>query len=92
MANSREFPFGWEQDDPVVVCINDQHMTYVQRAFKLRAHYILPLSAIIGRRYNRAIVFRKAVMSDTEEEQFRRWLQECIYTHVDPKGEGVILV
>lgn len=74
-------PFGWENGDPCIVCINQRHREYVQQAFKLRAHYILPLSNIGGRRYNKVIVFRGfMIRGSSEEMRFNRWVDESLRT------------
>ncbi len=82
-----EFPFGWEQGDPLVVCHNPQHMDYVVRAFKFRAHYILPLAMVAGRRYNKIIVFQPVMFGDYERQSFERWLNELRATKLGIGGE-----
>ena len=96
-VRKREMPFGWEQGDPCVVCTSYYHMEYVQLAFKLRAHYILPLSAITGRRYNKIIIFKPFMIQGSSEEiRFMSWVRQYLYTSLPPPNtpgyEGLIWV
>lgn len=83
---TRDMPFGWEQGDPCVVCLSRQHMEYVQRAFKLRAHYILPLDSTMGRRYNKIIVFSFHEHSRLKHEH-EVWVRGQLMTNLAPDGE-----
>lgn len=77
-------PFGWEDGDPLVVCINYQHMEYVQKAFQLRAYYCLRGDSLGGRRFGKIILFHRPGLSDQEEESLRRWKDELLMTKLWP--------
>lgn len=84
---TESFPLGYENNNPVIVCLDRDHRRQVWLAFNLRAHYILPLERLNGRRYNKAIVFQKPFMSEEEGHRFKRWLHENVWTHLSPEGE-----
>ncbi len=81
-------PHGWNQGDPIIVCIDTRdHMRYVQQAFNMKAYYCGPFTQLWGKKSDKIIVFTQAFMSYTERERFERWVKECVYTCLSPKGE-----
>lgn len=86
-AKSREYPFGWDDGDPIIVCHNELHREYVQKAFGMKARYVLPSQALTGLRTRKIIVFRPIGLSFTAEDNFRRWMNESLRCRLTPDGE-----
>lgn len=86
MARDYHRPFGFEQGDPVIVCMNEAHMREVQNAFRMKAYYCLRGSAVTGHRFSHAIVFHQGHISAPEADHYNRWLTE-LSCHLDVGGK-----
>jgi hypothetical protein len=86
LPRTKHKPFGFDQGDPLVVCLTPLHMEYVQKAFMLKAFYIPHWNtAITGHRHDKIIVFRPFFGGNrTEEEKFYRWFKCDVRTHLSP--------
>lgn len=76
----------FQQGDPIVVCRHEEHRRQMIDALQIRAFYVLPLSVIAGRQFSRAIITPQYFLNKRDEEEFYRWIDECVRTAVEPGG------
>lgn len=81
-------PFGFDQGDPLIVCINDVHMKQVQDAFQIKAYYCIHGASICGRRHDKAIIFNLPPdASKAHIANVLRWIKESVHTSLTPGGK-----
>lgn len=81
-------PFGFEQGDPLIVCINAEHMKSVIKALGIRAYYVETWGdSVLGYRFGKAIIFRPRIESVTQLNSFDRWIKHSVQTSLGPGGE-----
>lgn len=76
MTNTCEFPFGEEDASTLIICHGETHRKLVIRALSIKGHYVLWGQALMGRRYNKIIVFSSIELT---QDQIM-WTQVCLPT------------
>ncbi len=89
---SRDYPFGREGVDTLIVCHHEGHMHQVIKAFGMKAKYVTWGAALMGSRFNTIIVFRpSSTDSKVENEAKERWFQESVRCRLAKDGELYIV-
>jgi hypothetical protein len=60
-------------------------------AFPTEAHYYVGMPAIGSRRFDKIVVFRRPNLSSTEDENFRRYVNESLRTCLNVNGKMVFV-
>ena len=84
-----QYPFGFDQGDPLVVCRNIAHMREVQKAFHMKAYYVSGWnSSLLGHQFGKIVVFHPGPLSDLESRNFQDWYRHYLPTKLSsPDGK-----
>ena len=88
---SRNWPFGREGANTLFVCFNDDHARLVADALQIPGYYTSWGCALMGMRFDKAVVFWDYAATENQQERNRRELYEHIQTKLSPGGKLHVL-